>query len=152
MGGTPLDRRTIFKYLDRVGNETYKCFFVCRRVDDKLVGVVNVSQIYRGNFRSAYLGYYVFHPYAKMGYMSAGLALVLRKAFTNFRLHRLEANIQPGNVASKSLVKRSGFRLEGFSKRYLKIDGEWRDHERWAITIEDWQRFRAGKGLGKSDS
>jgi ribosomal-protein-alanine N-acetyltransferase len=127
------------KYMGRIGNETYRCFFVCRRIDKKLVGVINVSQIYFGNFRNAYLGYYVFQPYARKGYMSAGLSLVLRKAFNTIKLHRLEANIQPGNIASKKLVARAGFRLEGFSKRYLKVDGKWCDHERWAITIEDWR-------------
>ena len=134
------------KYLERIENDSYRCFFICRRTDKKLVGVINVSQIYWGNLCSAYLGYYVFKPFAKNGYMSAGLVLVLRKAFQTLKLHRLEANIQPGNVASKRLAKRLGFRKEGFSKRYLKVQGKWCDHERWAITIEEWVR-RKNRGL-----
>ena len=71
--------------------------------------------------------------------MSEGLGLLLRLAFRRLRLHRLEANIQPGNAQSIALVRRAGFRREGLSPRYLKIGGRWRDHERWAITVEEWR-------------
>jgi len=74
--------------------------------------------------------------------MTEALALVLREAFGPLRLHRVEANIQPGNRASIGLVRRAGFRREGLSRRYLKIGGRWRDHERWALTVEDWRRRR----------
>jgi ribosomal-protein-alanine N-acetyltransferase len=57
-------------------------------------------------------------------------------------LHRLEANIQPGNRASLRLVRRLGFKREGYSRRYLKIRGRWCDHERWAILAEEWRRSR----------
>jgi ribosomal-protein-alanine N-acetyltransferase len=71
--------------------------------------------------------------------MKEGLSLTLRVAFRKLRLHRLEANIQPGNARSRGLVKSLGFGLEGYSPRYLKIGGRWRDHERWAILREVWQ-------------
>jgi len=67
---------------------------------------------------------------------------VLRYAFTTLRLHRIEANIQPGNIASRKLAEGAGFTREGFSPRYLKIGGRWRDHERWAINAEQWQALR----------
>jgi ribosomal-protein-alanine N-acetyltransferase len=108
--------------------------------DGELVGVANISEVVRGVFQSAYLGYYAFLPFAGRGYMAQGLRLVLARAFRTYRLHRLEANIQPSNARSIELVKHLGFRLEGFSPRYLKISGRWRDHERWAITVEDWRR------------
>jgi ribosomal-protein-alanine N-acetyltransferase len=63
-------------------------------------------------------------------------------AFTRLELHRLEANIQPANLASITLVKRLGFHLEGLSPRYLKIAGHWRDHERWALLADDWRTLR----------
>jgi [ribosomal protein S5]-alanine N-acetyltransferase len=125
-------------YLLRCRMESERCFLVCRRDDDAIVGVFNLSQIAYGFFQSAYLGYYAFEPHAGLGLMGEGLELVLRHAFRELKLHRLEANIQPGNDASKRLVERAGFRYEGYSPRYLKIGGRWRDHERWAITREDW--------------
>jgi ribosomal-protein-alanine N-acetyltransferase len=96
----------------------------------------------RGLFHSAYLGYYAFEPFAGSGYMSDGLGLVLNEAFGALDLHRLEANVQPGNLPSIRLVSGLGFRLEGFSPRYLKIAGRWRDHERWAILRDEWPKSR----------
>jgi ribosomal-protein-alanine N-acetyltransferase len=105
-----------------------------------LAGVINISEIVRGAFNSGYLGHYAFVPHAKRGHMRHGLQAVLQKAFRLHRLHRLEANIQPGNTASRRLVRRLGFRREGYSRRYLEVLGRWRDHERWAITAEEWKR------------
>jgi len=105
----------------------------------ELVGVINVSEIVRGIFRSAYLGYCAFMPHQGYGYMTAALTRVVTECFGKYRLHRLEANIQPGNQRSIRLVKRLGFRKEGYSERYLKVGGRWRDHERWAITREAWK-------------
>jgi ribosomal-protein-alanine N-acetyltransferase len=116
---------------------------VCRRADGAIVGVVNVSEIVRAALQSAYLGYYAFQAHAGQGHMTEGLALVLRHAFRRLGLHRLEANIQPGNLASRRLARRLGFRKEGFSPRYLKVGGRWRDHERWAIVREAWGQGRA---------
>jgi ribosomal-protein-alanine N-acetyltransferase len=115
-----------------------------RRCDDgALVGVFNLNQIFMGPFRNAYLGYYVFAPYEGRGYMREGLGLALEHAFGSLGLHRLEANIQPQNVRSIALVRGAGFRLEGYSPRYLKIGDRWRDHQRWAITVEDLPRRAA---------
>ncbi|MEO5741308.1 MAG: GNAT family N-acetyltransferase [Vicinamibacterales bacterium] len=113
-------------------------FFIWTEGTRGLVGVVNVDEIVRGSFRSAYLGYYAMVPHAGRGLMKDGLARVITHAFTTMKLHRLEANIQPRNRPSKALVKSLGFRREGFSPRYLKVNGRWRDHERWAILSEDW--------------
>ena len=77
-----------------------------------------------------------FVPHGGCGRMSRGLRAVLGEVFRVHRLHRVEANIQPGNVASRELVRGLGFRQEGFSPRYLKVGGRWRDHERWALTVE----------------
>ena len=117
---------------------------VCYLVWDDLghlIGVFNVSEIVLGVFRSAYLGYFGVKAYEAKGYMSAALKLVLEQIFTSLGLHRIEANIQPNNIASLHLARANGFKKEGYSPRYLKVDGEWCDHERWAITYEDWSRL-----------
>ena len=100
------------------------------------MGFINISNIVRGFFQSAYLGYYAFAGHERQGLMRAALGLTVRTAFTALKLHRLEANIQPGNVASIALVRSCGFCQEGYSPRYLKIRGRWRDHERWAIVAD----------------
>jgi [ribosomal protein S5]-alanine N-acetyltransferase len=123
--------------VERGRNDDFELLLLCRHGDDAIIGFFNLSQIFRGPFLNAYLGYAVGQPYAGQGYMSEGIELVLRHSFGSMGLHRLEANIQPANAASIALAKGAGFRLEGFSPRYLKIDGHWCDHERWAIVSED---------------
>ena len=71
--------------------------------------------------------------------MKKGMKLLLSYIFQKTKLHRLEANIQPENIPSIKLVEKLGFRKEGYSPRYLKINDVWCDHERWAITKEDWK-------------
>ena len=82
------------------------------------------------------MGYYVGAPFASRGHLTEGVGLALRHAFGRLRLHRIEANIQPENEASRRVAARNGFRLEGYSPRYLKIGGRWRDHERWAALAD----------------
>jgi ribosomal-protein-alanine N-acetyltransferase len=131
------------EYLVRAVRPSTEFFLACRRQDDAIVGFLNLSEIVRGSFQSAYLGYGAVAAFAGRGYMAHALGLLLEEAFGRLRLHRVEANIQPGNAASIALVRRGGFTLEGMSPRYLKIGGRWRDHERWAILSEDWRAARS---------
>ncbi len=124
---------------------THAGFLVCRCEDDAIVGAFNISEIVRGLFQSAYLGYYAFAPYAGAGYMSEGLELVLHVAFRVLKLHRLEANVQPTNRRSLTLVRRAGFVREGYSRRYVRVAGQWRDHVRMALLVEDWRARRMTK-------
>jgi [ribosomal protein S5]-alanine N-acetyltransferase len=140
----PPEREDQFgELLSRAERDDVLCLLV-RPLDDPgaIAGVFTISQIVRGLFQSAYLGYYASAEYAGRGYMREGLELVLDHAFSQLGLHRLEANIQPGNSASIALARGAGFRLEGFSPRYLLIGGQWRDHERYAITAEERGRRR----------
>jgi ribosomal-protein-alanine N-acetyltransferase len=124
--------------LKRSREPEFAYFLIHRVVDKRIVGAINLSQIFLGPFRSAYLGYYIGAAHARQGYMTEGLQLMLRYAFKQLKLHRIEANVQPHNVSSIALIKRAGFVREGYSPRYLKIGGRWRDHERWAILSEHW--------------
>jgi ribosomal-protein-alanine N-acetyltransferase len=127
------------RYVGRCENDDFEGMLVRRAEDDALVGVFNLSQIFYGPLCSAYLGFWAGTPFAGEGYMSAAFPLVLRRAFVKLRLHRVEANVQPSNRVSLRLARRQGFRREGFSPRYLKIAGRWRDHVRLALTVEDWR-------------
>jgi ribosomal-protein-alanine N-acetyltransferase len=125
-------------YLERAAQDDQAGFLIRHRACGGLVGAANVNSIVRGGFQSGYLGYGAFASHAGRGLMTEGLRAVLGVVFGELGLHRVEANIQPGNAASLALAGRLGFEKEGFSRRYLHIDGEWRDHERWALLAEDW--------------
>jgi [ribosomal protein S5]-alanine N-acetyltransferase len=125
-------------YLRRAAREDHECYLVRHRDCGALVGFVNVNSIVRGGFQSGYLGYGGFVSHGRRGLMSAGVSAVVTTAFGELGLHRLEANIQPDNARSLALVRRLGFRREGYSPHYLLVDGRWRDHERWAVRAEEW--------------
>lgn len=131
---TPPDTSAKFRALVGRMSGTGNVGLLSRRHDSgEPVGFIEITNIVRGNFRSAYLGYYAFAGHERQGLMRESLQLAVREAFSELKLHRLEANIQPDNTASIALVRARGFRREGYSPRYLKIRGRWRDHERWAI-------------------
>lgn len=127
----PLSSLAFHNYLSRSHRDDHEGLLVCRRDGDVIVGVININNIVRGSFLSASLGYYAGAPFAGQGYMREGLEQVKSYAFRDLGLHRLEANIQPGNTASIALVKRCSFQFEGTSPAFLYIAGHWRDHERW---------------------
>jgi ribosomal-protein-alanine N-acetyltransferase len=138
----PSNPRQFRAFLRRMRSAEHAGHLVVERKTGTLVGVVNLNDIVRGSFQSADLGYYAFSPFAGQGYMTAGLSAVLRRAFGELSLHRVEANIQPDNRDSIRLARRLGFQKEGLSPRYLKVGGRWRDHERWALLAEQWRPSR----------
>jgi ribosomal-protein-alanine N-acetyltransferase len=121
----PITEAGFDAYLRRMARQDHSGFLVCRRDNHAIAGVININNVVHGAFLSGSLGYY-----------STAVQQVVRIAFEALGLHRLEANIQPGNARSIGLVRRLGFRREGFSPAYLYIDGAWRDHERWALVAE----------------
>ncbi|MFN3304746.1 MAG: GNAT family N-acetyltransferase [Roseateles sp.] len=126
----PCDAEAFERYLERFDGRANHGFVI--EAGGELAGAIHLTNVVMGAFCSGYLGYYAFAGFEGRGLMTAGLNAVVRHAFRELGLHRVEANIQPGNLASIALVKRCDFRLEGYSPRYLKIAGRWRDHERWA--------------------
>lgn len=126
----PCDAEAFARYLARFDGAANHGFVVV--VEGELAGAVNLTNIVMGAFRSGYLGYYAFAGFEGRGLMTLGLNAVVKHAFKDLGLHRVEANIQPGNAASIALARRCGFQLEGYSPKYLKIAGRWCDHERWA--------------------
>lgn len=129
-------------YLAR-SRQDRRAFFLARLRDGgDLVGFLNLGEMIRGSLQQAFIGYGGVAGHEGRGLMSEAMQLVLREAFGPLGLHRVEANIQPGNAPSIALAERNGFRLEGFSPRYLKINGRWRDHERWALNAEQWREHR----------
>lgn len=137
---TPVAFRTL---VGRGEQPNFAPFCLERIEDGALVGGFNLSEIVRGAFQSTYLGYQAFVPHQGQGLMSEGLELLCELVFEDLELHRIEANVQPDNSASIHLVRGRGFSREGYSPRYLRIAGEWRDHERWALLKEDWLARRA---------
>ncbi|HUR08588.1 MAG TPA: GNAT family protein [Nonomuraea sp.] len=137
MPGQAITSYEIFEsYLTRFELPINEGFVICLRDTGAIVGRVNVNNIVRGTNQSGTLGYAAYASTTGRGYMTEGLDLVIRFAFGELGLHRLEANIQPANTPSLNLVKRLGFQREGYSANFQYINGAWRDHERWAITIE----------------
>lgn len=118
--------------------------------EGRFCGQLTVGNVVRGAFNSAYVGYWLDETVAGRGVMPTALALVVDHCFTAARLHRIEANIRPENVASQRVVEKLGFRAEGLHQRYLAIDGAYRDHIGYAVTTEDvpegmlrrWHRLR----------
>lgn len=133
-----LESEKFKQYVENNLSDSNESFVICQNIDNNIVGAINLSQIFRKGFQNAYLGYSLGVHFKGKGYMTESVELILQHAFENLKLHRIEANVQPHNLASIKVLQRCGFTKEGFSRKYLKIDDVWCDHERWAIIVEDW--------------
>jgi ribosomal-protein-alanine N-acetyltransferase len=107
---------------------------------DELVGQLTVSNITWGSLRSGHIGYWVDRSVAGRGIMPTAVALSVDYCFGVLGMHRIEVNIRPENAASLRVAEKLGFREEGLRRRYLHIDGAWRDHVTFALTVEDVPR------------
>jgi [ribosomal protein S5]-alanine N-acetyltransferase len=138
----PATQAEFARYVRRAKAPTRRVFLIRVNETHELAGVVTLGDIVLGFFRSAYVGYYAFEPLARKGYMTEGIELALDFAFEKLGLNRVEINVQPRNTRSLRLAQRLGFRREGFSPKYVMINGRFRDHVRTAILAEEWRKRR----------
>ncbi|WP_395075440.1 GNAT family N-acetyltransferase, partial [Hyphococcus sp.] len=117
-----------------------------RQRDGVLVGGATLSNIRYGAARSAILGYWIGSPHIRQGYGRAGLLALKAHAFERIGLNRIVAACQPENVASQKLLEACGFIREGRSRDYLRINGEWRDHDIYAVTAADHDKTSSSVG------
>jgi ribosomal-protein-alanine N-acetyltransferase len=115
-------------------------FGIFLRKSDELVGWVSLSNISRGGWQNATLGYAVDEGHNRRGIATEAVRLVVGFAFEHGGLHRVQAAIMPRNARSIRVVEKAGFRFEGVAERYLQIDGVWEDHSIYAVTKEEWSR------------
>lgn len=119
-----------------VANDQSYTFGIFLKKTDELVGRIALTGIARGPFQNAYLGYFMDEKYNGKGYITAAVSLCVEYAFKEIGLHRVQAGVMPKNLPSIRVLEKAGFRHEGLSKKYLKINGSWEDHELFAITAE----------------
>jgi ribosomal-protein-alanine N-acetyltransferase len=127
-------RYKLRRYTEDARDDKAHALFVFRAADDALTGGVTLSSLRRGVAQMASLGYWTAQEYAGRGYTTAAVHAVLAFAFDDLGLHRVEAACQPDNLASRRVLEKAGFTLEGQAKAYLKINGAWRDHLLWGVT------------------
>ena len=132
----PSTYQAYYQYLAKINGDKNYGFFMLKKMSNKLIGVININEVVRGAFQSGYLGYYVFKPFQGKGFMSKAMQFVIHYAFTELKIHRLEANIQPENIHSIKFVEKLNFQKEGYSPYYLKINNKWQDHIRFAVRNE----------------
>ena len=124
-------RRLLQQYRDGTGVP------LVMEADGELAGQLNVWGIARGSLASATIGYWVSERFAGRGITTTSVALATDVCFDEMRLHRMEICIRPENHASLRVVEKLGFRYEGLRRRFIHIDGDWRDHYAFALTRED---------------
>ena len=129
-----------FKNSNYLANMDRAYSFLIFKTDDKtLLGGINVGNVRRGVSQSASLGYWIGEKHSRNGYMKEALKLLIPSLFVDLRLNRIEAATLEENIASKNLLKKIGFKKEGVLRKYLKINGTWRDHILYGLLENDFK-------------
>ncbi|MED4586059.1 GNAT family protein [Brevibacillus choshinensis] len=121
-------------------NQAAFAFGVFLQENDQMIGRVALSNVARGAWQNATLGYFLDQTFNGKGYTTKAVKLALQFAFTEAQLHRVQAGVMPHNLGSIRVLEKNGFRYEGRSLRYLQINGAWEDHNMYAITVEEWTK------------
>ncbi len=103
-----------------------------------LMGIINLNAVERGVFQNGRFGYSIDVAHAGKGLATAALRVIMRFAFGELELHRLEANIMPRNEPSRRVLLKCGFSMIGYSPRMLMINGVWEDHEMYMVLAEQF--------------
>ena len=114
-------------------------FLIFKNDDKSLLGGINIGNVRRGVSQSASLGYWIGEKHSRNGYMKEALKLLIPSLFVDLRLNRIEAATLEENIASKNLLKKIGFKKEGVLRKYLKINGTWRDHVLFGLLENDFK-------------
>ena len=130
-------RRRLRHYQREQREDLGYAFGVFTLAGDELAGGISLSNVRRGVTQAAQLGYWLGAPHLRQGYMADSVAAILPFAFFGLRLHRIEAATLPDNDSSIRVLERNGFLREGYARRYLKINGAWRDHILFSVLAED---------------
>lgn len=131
-------RNHIEEAIENYKDDKAYAFAICLNNNDTIIGRITLSAISRGPFQNAYMGYFIDQQQNGKGYATQAVHLAIRFAFEKIDLHRIQAGVLPRNIASIRVLDKNKFRYEGLAKRYLKINGQWEDHNLYAITREDW--------------
>ena len=132
-------RRRIKRYQKETRLDSAYAFFVYRKGDHQLLGGCTLSNVRRGVTQGCTLGYWIGERFARQGYMFDGVRALIPFVFSTLGLHRIEAACLPTNEASQSLLAKAGVRREGLARKYLQINGEWRDHVLFALLEDEAQ-------------
>jgi ribosomal-protein-alanine N-acetyltransferase len=130
-------RRRLKRYAEDVRNDLAYAFLIFRSDDNAMIGGLTLANIRRGVAQAGSIGYWIGAPFARKGYMTSAMRVLIPFCFGTLRLHRMEAACIPGNTASIRLLENTGFQREGYARSYLCINGTWQDHLLYARLKDD---------------
>ncbi|MGM0804088.1 MAG: GNAT family N-acetyltransferase [Bacillota bacterium] len=108
-------------------------FGIFTKGEEVLIGTINLFAVMRGSIQSAFVGYFLDEKHNGKGYTTEAVRLIVKYAFDELKLHRVEAGVMPHNIGSIRVLEKAGFEKEGLARKNVKINGKWEDHQQMAI-------------------